>query len=66
VAKEDVERKLLPVLHLLTRDGRSRVECAIAERRRGSWINVLTVLECAATLVGVIVAIIVAVHTWKH
>lgn len=63
VAKEDIERKFLPVFHLLTRDGKSRVECAIAERRRGRRQVVITiglgVMALVATAVGI-------VHSWKR
>jgi hypothetical protein len=58
-------KQFQPWFHLLTKDGKSRVECAIAESRRGRWINRITVLGYAATLIGAIVAIIVAVHTWS-
>jgi hypothetical protein len=63
VAQDEIEKQFRPLFHLLTKDGKSRVECAIAEKRRSRRQVVITV---ALGVMGLIAAVVGIVHSWKH
>jgi hypothetical protein len=63
VAQDEIEKQFRPLFHLLTRDGKSRVECAIAERRRGGR---QVVMNIALGVMALIAAVVGIMHTWKR
>jgi len=63
VAQDEIEKQFRPLFHLLTKDGKSRVVYAIAERRRGRRQVVINV---ALVVLGLIIAVVGIVHTWKR
>jgi hypothetical protein len=63
VAQDEIEKQFRPEFHLLTRDGKSRVVCAIAERRRGRR---QVVMNIALGVMALIAAVVGIMHTWKR